>query len=109
MTIEDLTQRYQAQLDAAAISRVQAVFDGAMSYDELTDAEYAVYEVECDRLIGEPSEAEEAFFAQRRREGGGVGYDESGNLVRGAPGGGTEIIEPATESSASDFRSVVKG
>lgn len=103
MTVDDLTARYQAQLDAAAIARVQAVFDATMSYDELTDAEYAVYELECDRLIGEPSAAEEAFFAQRRLEGGGVGYDESGNLVRGLPGGGTEIIEPADETSANQF------
>ena len=36
-------------------------------------------------LMGEPGPGEEAFFADRRRRGLGVGLDENGNLVRAEP------------------------
>jgi hypothetical protein len=35
----------------------------------------------CDTLT-EPSPREEAFFADRRRKGIGVGLDENGDLIR---------------------------
>lgn len=64
-------------------SKVQAVLRAAMSRDELTGEEQAVYDEEFMDRMAEPSEIEDAFFEKMRAEGRGVGLDADDNLVYG--------------------------
>ena len=70
------------KLDHAKIS---AVLAGEMQTRELTPEEKSVWLDRFTDLMGEPGPEEEAFFADRRRRGLGVGLDEKGNLVHAEP------------------------
>jgi|SRR6056297_468573 len=70
------------KLDHAKIS---AVLAGEMQTRELAPEEKSVWLDSFTDLMGEPGPEEEAFFADRRRRGLGVGLDENGNLVRAEP------------------------
>ncbi|WP_282026293.1 TA system antitoxin ParD family protein [Limimaricola cinnabarinus] len=70
------------KLDHAKIS---AVLAGEMQTRELTPEEKSVWLDRFTDLMGEPGPEEEAFFADRRRRGLGVGLDEEGNLVHAKP------------------------
>jgi len=66
-------------------ARIAAVLAGEMQTRELTPEEKSVWLDRFTDLMGEPGPEEEAFFANRRRRGLGVGLDEKGNLVHAAP------------------------
>ncbi|ETW11000.1 hypothetical protein ATO8_19304 [Roseivivax marinus] len=70
------------KLDHAKIS---AILAGEMQTRELTLEEKSVWLDRFTDLMGETGPAEEAFFADRRRRGLGVGLDEKGNLVHAKP------------------------
>lgn len=70
------------KLDHAKIS---AVLAGEMQTRELTPEEKSVWLDRFTDLMGKPGPEEDAFFADRRRRGLGVGLDEKGNLVRAEP------------------------
>ena len=64
--------------------RINAVLAAEAQTSTLNDAEYAVWSDRFDELMAKPGPNGEAFFAERRRLGLGVGLDENGNLVRAA-------------------------
>jgi len=66
-------------------SKISAILVGEMQTRELTRAEKSVWLDRFTDLMGEAGPAEEAFFADRRRRGLGVGLDEKGNLVHAKP------------------------
>lgn len=53
--------------------------------DRLTEIQYKT---------GRPTEAIEAFFAERRKLGLGVGLDENGNLIYGENAAGKKATTP---------------
>lgn len=76
-------------------ARVVAALDGRGDASQLDVDESELF----DELLGEaletPTAEELAFFAKMHEEGGGIGYDEQGRLVRGLPGGGVEVLREA--------------
>jgi len=74
------------------LARVRAALAGRLDAESLEIEERETFE---DLLFRAPSPEAEAYFEQLRREGGGVGYDAEGRLVRGLPGGGEEVIAQA--------------
>ena len=55
----------------------------------LTDEEFAVYVY----WMSMPGLHSERAWRERRRRGGGVGYNDLGQLVIGLPGGGEQVID----------------
>ena len=75
-------------------NRVNAALAGKLGAEELSDEETEVF---LDQL-GEAMETQEtasgkAFWAKLKAEGGGVGVDEAGRLVRGLPDGTVEVLK----------------
>ena len=66
-------------------TKISAVLAGEMQTRELTPEEKSVWLDRFSDLMGEPGPEEEAFFADRRRRGLGVGLDEKGDLVHAEP------------------------
>ena len=64
---------------------VREALNANVSPDDLTAEEQAVFYDEFFQSMYETSPAQEAFFAQRRAAGLGVGMDESGELVYQKP------------------------
>ncbi|MCE0505911.1 hypothetical protein LR948_11125 [Roseivivax sp. GX 12232] len=62
-------------------ARIAAASQAKIDPAELPDGEDTVRVNEFTRLMGEPGEKEEAFFARRRQLGLGVGLDANGELV----------------------------
>lgn len=79
-------------------ARVVAALEGRGDADALDSDERELF----DELFGEalamPTPQTVALLAKLREEGGGVGYDEQGRLVRGLPGGGVEVLRDADGS-----------
>lgn len=64
--------------------RINAVLSAEARSSTPNDAEYTAWSDRFIELMSKPGPNEEAFFAERRRLGLGVGLDENGNLVRAA-------------------------
>lgn len=64
--------------------RVNAVLAGQAPTADLSDQEHAVWLEKFIEKMGEATPEEEAFFAERRKLGRGVGLDRTGRLVRAA-------------------------
>ncbi|WP_404378629.1 DUF29 family protein [Caenispirillum salinarum] len=62
--------------------RLRAALAGRASPDELTPEEHAAWLEAFSKKMSEPTPEEEAYFAERRRRGVGVGLDEAGRLIR---------------------------
>jgi hypothetical protein len=73
--------------------RMRAALMGQMDADELNAAEREIYEDMAGEALSSPLPAEREFFDALGREGGAVGLDGNGRLVRGLPGGGVKAIE----------------
>jgi hypothetical protein len=63
-------------------ARVTAALEGRLDTRQLSDAEAPAWLDAFTDEMGRPSAAEEAFYAERRALGRGVGLDAGGNLVR---------------------------
>lgn len=66
-------------------AKVEQALKGLISPDELNDAEQEDYFEQLSDSYWAPSPVEDAFFADRRRRGVGVGMDEAGNMVLQTP------------------------
>lgn len=64
--------------------RVTAVLAGQAPAAALSDEEHAVWLEKFIEKMGDATPEEEAFFAERRKLGRGVGLDRTGRLVRAA-------------------------
>ncbi|MDR1462619.1 MAG: ParD-like family protein [Azoarcus sp.] len=73
--------------------RMRAALAGQLDADELNADEREVYEDSAGEALSRPLPAELAFFDALRREGGAVGFDDDGHMVRSLPGGGAKIIK----------------
>ena len=65
-------------------ARITAALEGDLDTAELSEAEEAAWLDAFTERMARPSEAEEAFFAERRLLGRGVGLDAGGNLISAA-------------------------
>lgn len=74
------------------LERVRAALKGDFNLDDLSDDEQRMFYDLLDDSFDTPTKESDAFFAQLKAEGGGVGMDDDGRLVRGLPGGGVEVI-----------------
>ncbi|GHF51560.1 TA system antitoxin ParD family protein [Seohaeicola zhoushanensis] len=63
-------------------ARLTAALEGSLDTTELAPQEEAAWLDAFTEKMGQPSEAEEEFFARRKALGRGVGRDASGHLVR---------------------------
>lgn len=61
--------------------RIRAALEGRLSPDELTSEEQDIWLAAFSKKMGEPGDAERAFFARRRQLGLGVGLSEDGEIV----------------------------
>jgi len=66
-------------------AKVEQALKGLVSPDLLNDSEQEDYFVKLSASYWEPSPAEDAFFADMRARGEGVGMDEAGNIIVAAP------------------------
>ncbi|MDR0716521.1 MAG: ParD-like family protein [Azoarcus sp.] len=73
--------------------RMRAALQGRLDADRLDAAEREIYEDLAGEALASPLPAELEFFDALRREGGAVGFDGEGRLVRGLPEGGAEAIK----------------
>ena len=64
-----------------AYTRIERALHGLMSPDDLTGEEQEEYFDRFADKMGEVSEGERAYFAERERRGLGVGMDEAGKLT----------------------------
>jgi hypothetical protein len=70
--------------------RVVAALEGRYDASTLSDEETEAF---LELMPNAPlTPAAQAFYANMREEGGAYGLDEQDRLVRGLPGGGTEIV-----------------
>lgn len=67
------------------LDKVRQAFEARLPLSELTGEEQEAYFDLIEALQDESTPAEEAFFAERRRRGVGVGMDDEGNIVFQAP------------------------
>ena len=74
------------------LDRTRAALNGEFDADLLSFAERALFDEGLGQALAQPSDKELATFAQMAQEGGGVGYNEQGELVRALPGGAVEVI-----------------
>lgn len=74
------------------LDRVRAALDGRLSADALEPDEREIFDDQLGEAFSTPSAKAQAFFANRRQRGGGIGYDDEGRLVRGLPGGQVEVL-----------------
>ena len=74
------------------LDRTRAALHGEFDADLLSFAERAMFNDGLGQALSQPSEKELAEFARMAQEGGGVGYNELGQLVRALPGGAVEVI-----------------
>jgi hypothetical protein len=68
-------------------SKLRAALSGHADAGELSAEDRAVFLDSFWDALARPLSLEEAFWAERRRRGGGVGLDERGRLVQAMPGG----------------------
>lgn len=66
-------------------ARVTAALDGRLDPVELRDEEAIAWLDAFTEKMAAPAPAEQAFFAERRKLGRGVGLDAAGNLVHAGP------------------------
>jgi hypothetical protein len=80
-------------LDQAGYARVHDALAYQISADDLDADEARVFMGLWGNYMAGPNPERDAFVAKMYAEGGYVGDDEQGRLVRTLPGGGIEVIE----------------
>lgn len=74
-------------------ARVLVALAGEVDVDSLSSTERRLFDALLDAYFSGPTPEDEAFVAHMRADGGYVGDDDEGRLIRTLPGGGVEIIE----------------
>ncbi|WP_447731667.1 hypothetical protein [Rhodanobacter soli] len=77
------------------LDRVYAALRGEFDADQLSPDEERLFMDMFAQYLAQPNAENDAFMAKMRREGGYVGEDEQGRLVRTLRGGGIEVIAEA--------------
>ena len=62
-------------------ARLTAALEGRLDTSQLSEDEEAAWLDAFTEKMGQPSQGEQAFFAERRALGRGVGLDTGGNLI----------------------------
>ncbi|MFC5527672.1 hypothetical protein ACFPPA_18155 [Rhodanobacter ginsengisoli] len=79
------------------LDRVYAALRGEFDADQLEPDEACIFhDLWAAYMVG-PNPERDAFVAKMRAEGGYVGEDDRGRLVRTLPGGGLELIGDSTK------------
>lgn len=87
-------------IDRRALERVLAAMAGALDADTLNDSESLMFMELFTEYMSKPNPETVAHATMMRSEGGYVGLDENGRLVRTLPGGDVELIgEPPNGGS----------
>lgn len=94
----ELAERRQFAIVGFDLTRIRAALDGHFNADMLSPDEMVIYEDLLGEALATPDASELAFFANLRKQGGAVGYDEAGRYVRSLPGGDIEVIKEADDS-----------
>jgi hypothetical protein len=81
-------------------ARVRAALNGQLDAAALTAEERAVFLDGLGEALAQPLPAEEQFWAERRKRGGGVGLDDQGRLVQGLPGGARKVLRKKARADA---------
>ena len=81
-----------SELDEASRERVRAALAGELSADDLDADESRVFHVLWSEYMAGPNPERDAFVAKMYADGGYVGEDDQGRLVRTLPGGGIETL-----------------
>lgn len=79
-------------IDRRALDHVLAATAGALDADMLNDSESRMYMALLAEYMSKPNVESIAHAAMMRNEGGYVGLDEQGRLIRTLPGDGIELI-----------------
>ncbi|WP_158754678.1 hypothetical protein [Dyella sp. S184] len=79
------------------LDRVYAALRGEFDADQLEPDEARIFHDLWAVYMAGPNPERDAFVAKMRAEGGYVGEDEQGRLVRTLPGGGLELIGDSTK------------
>lgn len=69
-------------------ARLTAVLEGKLDTTRLSEDEEAAWLDAFTEKMGQPSDAEMSFFAERQALGRGVGLDAGGNLIHARHNGG---------------------
>lgn len=91
---------YPFVIDRQALERVLAAFAGRLDSDTLDDNESRLFMALFAEYMSKPNPESTTFAAMTRSEGGYVGDDEQGHLVRTLPSGGVEVIDDPSNGSS---------
>lgn len=84
-------------LDQDGYARVHAALAQEISADDLDADESRVFMDLWGSYMAGPNPERDAFVAKMHAEGGYVGDDEQGRLIRTLPGGGIEVIDESQD------------
>jgi hypothetical protein len=84
-------------LDQEGYARVHAALTHQISADDLDVDELRVFMDLWGNYMAGPNPERDAFVAKMYAEGGYVGDDEQGRLIRTLPSGGIEVIEESPD------------
>jgi len=79
------------------LRRVHAALRGEFDADQLEPDEARIFADLWGVYMAGPNSERDAFVAKMYTEGGYVGEDDQGRLVRTLSGGGVEVIENSTK------------
>jgi hypothetical protein len=85
------------------LDRVYAAIRGEFDADQLEPDEERLFHDMWGVYMAGPNPERDAFVAKMHAEGGYVGEDEQGRLVRTLSGGGIEVIEQGTATIPNGF------
>jgi hypothetical protein len=95
-SVEDLIPDEPLSSPGRTLDRVHAAIRGEFDADQLESDEERLFMDLFAQYLAQPNAENDAFVAKMYAEGGYVGEDEQGRLVRTLPGGGVEVIEPGS-------------
>lgn len=87
----------RGSLPGRTLGRVYAALRGEFDADQLEPDEARIFHDLWAVYMAGPNPERDAFVAKMRAEGGYVGEDDQGRLVRTLPGGGLELIGDSTK------------
>jgi hypothetical protein len=88
--------RSRGSSQGRTLDRVYAALRGEFAADQLEPDEARIFEDLWGIYMAGPNAERDAFVAKMYADGGYVGEDDQGRLVRTLPGGGVELIGDST-------------